>query len=238
MRKRGSVAWAVVLDVVGQIETVGFKFMDVARGGYVARGVTNPPRMIGHTGVVCNATTALNTELHLGLDNALIREMGLIHDQAKITGDPPRIGVQELQRPSGRISMGLKKLRRKGLSYHDRKANLDDDLRVLGPIYETTPEIWSEISRALTDYHFMRNNEAKLLHGVGQVVDAHGLLWYARTNRMKPTPLYVRYIRLMTDELSLNLRHSAADLYWQVVKERFLDVLLKVYKRPGIALAQ
>ena len=229
----------VISCLVGTIEDVLFPWSDDGRGGYVRRGVTNALRMIGHVELVDYIVQWTIKELGLKLDPLLASRLCRIHDLHKaVLGDRTRIPESELGRPTGRLTARIKRFLSSGRSLKERRAELAEAIEALRPRFESCPELWEETLQDLRTYFLwprVGGQEARFVWAMSEVADVWIALWYARTGRMEATP---RNIRTFTDEFGSRLSHRIAGVYWKVLKERYIDVLLKVYRTRSIALAQ
>lgn len=239
MHGRSPDAIALIGDLVNLVEGVVFPFTDVVRAGYPERGVESGQRMSGHTESIGYLCDWFITELELSLDRILVSRLCRHHDLAKSRlGDKSRVPVQELRRPVGKIQARVRRFMSSGKSLRDRKEELARDLAALKPEFLDHPFIWEGVEESLTIYYLRPNNgkkEAEFVWSLGQVMDAHFALWYVDDNRMKRT---AKNIRTFTDEMDARLLHWTAKLYWLVVKERYINTLVRVYPNKAMVLAQ
>lgn len=230
MQRRSSEAAALVEVLVDRIERVAFPFTDEVRAGFPERGVKNGQRMIGHIesiGFLCEWAII---DMGLDLNSAFVTRLCRYHDLAKaMLGDEARVPLKEVGKPTGKITARIKQLVKSGLSVGARKDELSKALQVLRPEFYGSPLLWREIEETITAYYISsakRKREVDFVWSMGQVLDAHFGLWYASQKRMDTTPINVR---TLTDELEARLRHWVARLYWQIVKDKYFDILIAVY---------
>ena len=115
-------------------------------------------------------------------------------------------------------------------------------MAVLKPYFAETPEIWAA-TKATLELYFLRPRvrfdargvTAWFVHNIGQVLDVHLALWYARKGYMDITP---GNVRTFTERLNRRIRDETAKLYWSQIKQRYLPEITKVYPTKSRALAQ
>jgi len=228
-------------SIIDLVEALLFPLSLHARAGYKVRGVrpAKQVRMLGHIGMTEQVCRWFNTELRLGHNPVTVSELSLDHDLAKaINRDEPRIP----DIPTSRIAAFIRRFVDNGLSYDDRRQEHRGVVAVLRPYFTETPEIWAATSASLELYFLRprlrlgaRGLIAWFVHNIGQVLDVHLALWYARKGYMDITQ---GNVRTFTERLERRIRDETAKLYWSRVKQRYLPEISQVYPTKRVALAQ
>jgi len=239
VRRRSSESAALMDVLIGRTERVLFRFNDEVRAGFPERGVESGQHMIGHVGSIGLLCDWALVEMRLDLDRSTVIQLCRYHDLAKaLLGDEARVPIDKVGRPTGKMVANIKRMIRVGFSSVDRKDELAQAIEVLRPEFADSPKLWKEIERIISTYYLSegkRKKEVNFVRGMGQVLDVHLGLWYVSQERMLPTE---QNVRSFTDELTTRLDNWVARLYWEMLKNRYLNVLEQVYPSTSMALAQ
>lgn len=239
MRRRSSESAALMDVLIDRIESVIFRFNDEIRVGFFERGVKGGQHMIGHVGSITLICEWANVEFDLKLNRTNLGKLCQNHDLAKaLLGDEARVPIDKVGRPTGKMFARIKKALRVGFSSEDRRAELARAIEVLKPEFEDSPQLWKEVKDSVTSYYLPKGKgkkEVDFVRSMGQVLDVHLGLWYVSQGRMLPTE---QNVRSFTDELITRLDNWVARLYWEMLKNRYLNVLEQLYPSTSIALAQ